>query len=366
MANFYFDKYVHSYEIDLYNHVTNEEKIILYKIFENNYGMIGGIYFIKGGDWYSRSSGMVYNIKSMDYYPALKEYLDYRFNLYMRKLKLEKIRFMKPINELLLGDNLQILKNIDSDYFDLAITSPIYNKRKNSGKIIKKVEYDSYDDNIDEELYQKNQIEVLNEVYRTMKPGGSFFYNHKCRWEDGNMIHPITWLSKSKWMIKQEIVWNRKITGNLRGWRFWQADERIYWLYKPNHSKIGKELLPKHANMMAIWDIMPENKNNHPCAFPLDIPTRIIYSLFDDDKDRIVLDPYCGSGTVALAAKLFGCDYVGIDISQKYLDMANERLKNSNDYIEIYQKEIDKHFVKGITYQERKRRKQEKLNKSEE
>ena len=269
---------------------------------------------------------------------------------------------MRPINELIIGDNMHILKQIDSDYFDLGITSPVYNKKNNQGPIIKKVEYDTYDDNLPEDVYQQKQIEVLDEIYRTIKPGGSFFYNHKCRWDNGNMIHPIIWLSKTQWMIKQEIVWNRKITGNLRGWRFWQADERIYWLYKPNHSKIGKELLPKHANLMAIWDIMPEMKNPHPAPFPLDIPTRIIYSLFDDDKDKIVLDPYVGSGTVPLACKLFGCNYVGIDISNNYVHMAKDRLEKSDNYVEKYQSEIDKHFVKGITYQERKRRKQEKLD----
>lgn len=273
---------------------------------------------------------------------------------------------MKPLNELICGDTLQILKNIDSDYFDLTITSPPYNKRKNSGNIIKKVEYDSYNDNQNEEEYQKNQIDVLNEVFRVTKPGGSFFYNHKCRWENGEMIHPITWLNKSNWIIKQEIIWNRKITGNLRGWRFWQTDERIYWLYKPNHSRIGKELLPKHANSTGIWNIMPESKNSHPAPFPLDIPTRIIYSIFDDDKDKIVLDPYVGSGTVALSAKLFGCAYVGIDISENYLEMTKERLENSEDYRDIFNKEIEKHFVKGLTYKERNQKKLDKLKNESE
>jgi modification methylase len=194
-----------------------------------------------------------------------------------------------------------------------------------------------------------------------MKPGGSFFYNHKCRWENGAMLHPIIWLSKTKWQLKQEIIWNRKITGNLRGWRFWQTDERIYWLYKPNHSKIGKELLPKHAKFTGIWDIMPENKNPHPAPFPLAIPTRIIYSIFDTEKDKIVLDPYAGSGTVALSAKLFGCNYAGIDISENYINMAKDRLNKYEDYRETFNKEIDTHFVKGMTYQERKRRKQNKL-----
>jgi len=271
---------------------------------------------------------------------------------------------MRPINELLIGDTLQTLKKIDSDYFDLGITSPPYNKQCNQGNIIKKVEYDMVDDNLPEEIYQQRQIEILNEIYRTIKPGGSFFYNHKCRWQNGNMIHPILWLSKTDWMIKQEIVWNRKISGNLRGWRFWQMDERIYWLYKPNHSKIGKELLSKHACMTGIWDIMPENKNPHPAPFPLDIPTRIIYSLFDDDKDKIVLDPYSGSGTVAISCRLFGCNYVGIDISENYIDQSKNRLEHYEDYRDIYQNEIDKHVIKGINYQERKKRKQDKLNEN--
>ena len=265
---------------------------------------------------------------------------------------------MRPINELILGDTLKTLQNIDSDYFDLGITSPVYNKCNNQGAIIKKVKYDSYDDNLPENIYQQHQIEVLDEIYRTMKPGGSFFYNHKCRWENGSMIHPIIWLSKTKWQLKQEIIWNRKITGNLRGWRFWQTDERIYWLYKPNHSKIGKELLPKHAKATGIWDIMPEKNNNHPAPFPLAIPTRIIYSIFDNEKDKIVLDPYAGSGTVPLSCRLFGCNYIGIDISENYINMAKERLEKSDDYLEIFNKEIDTHFVKGMTYQERKRRKQ--------
>lgn len=264
---------------------------------------------------------------------------------------------MKPINELLLGDNINILRGIDSNYFDLGITSPIYNKKNNQGDIIKKVEYDTYDDNLPEDIYQQHQIEVLDEIFRTIKPGGSFFYNHKCRWENGNLIHPITWLSKTKWTIKQEIIWNRKITGNLRGWRFWQMDERIYWLYKPNHSKIGKELLSKHANATSIWEIMPESKNPHPAPFPLEIPTRIIYSIFDNEKDKIVLDPYVGSGTVPLACKLFGCNYVGIDISNNYINMAKDRLENYKNYLDTYNKEIERHVIKGITYKERKNKK---------
>lgn len=260
-------------------------------------------------------------------------------------------------NKILLGDVIEVLKKIPSDSLDLGITSPPYNKQQQGGPIVKSVVYDEFDDILPESQYQQQQIDVLNELWRVIKPGGSFFYNHRCRWEGGLMIHPMEWLIKTKWNVKQEIIWNRKITGNLRGWRYWQIDERIYWLYKPDKNKVGKELKSIHARMSSIWDIMPENNNPHPAPFPLDIPARIIYSIFDDQKDKIVIDPYMGSGTVAVAAKLFGCDYLGIDISKKYIEMANERIGNYEDFRETYNKEIEKHIITGKTYQERKQEK---------
>lgn len=271
---------------------------------------------------------------------------------------------MRPLNEILHGDVLDVLKQIDSDYFDLGITSPPYNKGLKGGPIVKKVEYDEHEDNLPEDVYQQQQIDVLNEIWRTMKPGGSFFYNHRCRWEDGNMLHPITWLSKTKWLVKQEIIWNRKITGNLRGWRFWQTDERVYWLYKPDgNNRVGTELKSKHARMTGIWEIMPENNNPHPAPFPVDLPSRIIYSIFDQDtKDKIVLDPYMGSGTVAISCKLLNCNYVGIDISKNYIDMSNIRISNFEEHRDKHEKEIAKHVITGKTYAERKA---EKLAKKE-
>jgi len=52
--------------------------------------------------------------------------------------------------------------------------------------------------------YQNWQIQVLNELYRTTKLGGSFFYNHRVRYENGGIIHPLEWLTKTKWKIRQK------------------------------------------------------------------------------------------------------------------------------------------------------------------
>ncbi|PIU15748.1 site-specific DNA-methyltransferase [bacterium (Candidatus Gribaldobacteria) CG08_land_8_20_14_0_20_39_15] len=261
---------------------------------------------------------------------------------------------MKPKNKIIQGDALDVLKEIDDNFIDLGITSPPYNKgEKHKGWLVKNVKYNVVNDNIPEEIYQEQQIRVLDEIFRITKPGGSFFYNHKTRWTQGKMLHPIEWIQKTKWTIRQEIIWDRMIAANIRGWRFWQVDERIYWLYKPiDGNKIGKELKSKHALLTSIWRFPPERKNGHPAPFPLLLPTRIIYSILDDKKG-IVLDPYVGSGTTCLAAKSLGLNYIGIDISKEYVKDAENRLKNHLNYKKIVDEEISKHTVKK-TFADRK------------
>ena len=252
----------------------------------------------------------------------------------------------KYINKIIQGDAFETLKKFDDNFIDLGITSPPYNKgEKSKGWLVRNVKYNIANDNVPEEVYQEEQTKVLDEIFRVTKPGGSFFYNHKTRWVRGKMFHPIEWLKKTKWAIRQEIIWDRMIAANIRGWRFWQIDERIYWLYKPiEGNKIGKELKSKHALLTSIWRFPPERKNEHPAPFPLVLPTRIIYSILDDKKG-IVLDPYVGSGTTCLAAKLLGSNYIGIDISKEYVKDAENRLKNYLNYKDKVDEELSKHIV---------------------
>ncbi|MEO0092187.1 MAG: site-specific DNA-methyltransferase [candidate division WOR-3 bacterium] len=260
------------------------------------------------------------------------------------------------LNKIIKGDTLTILKSLPDEIIDMGITSPPYNKGENKkGWLVKNVKYSDASDKLSEDLYQKNQIEVLNEIYRITKYGGSFFYNHKLRWERGKMFHPIDWLRRTKWIIRQEIIWDRMIAANIRGWRFWQVDERIYWLYKPKGNNIiGKELKPRHALLTSIWRFPPEKKNPHPAPFPLALPIRCIFSIMDSDKG-LILDPYCGSGTTLVAAKILGHDFIGIDISAEYITYAEERLKNYKDELKTANEEITKHVVM-MTFKERKER----------
>lgn len=219
-----------------------------------------------------------------------------------------------------------------------------------------KVIYAGATDNLPEDIYQDFQIKVLNELYRVIKRGGSFFYNHKIRWERGRMIHPMEWLMKTKWVVRQEIIWDRMIAANIRGWRFWQVDERIYWLYKPKGKGIiGEELEPRHALLTSIWRFPPENNIPHPAPFPLALPLRAIYSIMDERKAGIVIDPYCGSGTTLVAAKILGHNYIGIDISKDYIEYARQRLENYEAELSVAVEELAKHAV-SKTFKERKER----------
>ena len=258
-------------------------------------------------------------------------------------------------SSLILGDTLSSLKEQPDDLVNVGITSPPYNKQeKQKGWLVKNVVYDAYTDALPEKDYQQNQVEVLDEIFRITVPGGSFFYNHKIRWDRGNMYHPMDWLRKTEWTVKQEIIWDRVIAANIRGWRFWQVDERIYWLYKPIDDKlIGKELKSQDAKLTSIWRGVPEGKNPHPAPFPVWLPARIIFSLLGSENKGIVLDPYMGSGTTAVAAKLLGHDYLGIEISETYLEMAQKRLEDCEAERNKIVEELKLHGVE-TTFTERK------------
>lgn len=76
-------------------------------------------------------------------------------------------------------------------------------------------------------------------------------------------------------------------------------------------------------------------------------------SLLDDNQDAVIIDPYMGSGSTAIAARLLKHNFIGIDISQEYINMANKRLNNLDIYSDLLNEEKQKHSVRK-TFKERK------------
>jgi site-specific DNA-methyltransferase (adenine-specific) len=77
-----------------------------------------------------------------------------------------------------------------------------------------------------------------------------------------------------------------------------------------------------------VWDFaIAQNKTGHPAVFPQNLIEEHIKS-WSNDGD-LVLDPFMGSGTTALAAKKLNRKYVGIEISEEYFNLINDRINNS-------------------------------------
>jgi modification methylase len=261
------------------------------------------------------------------------------------------------LDTVVVGEALEGLQNLPEECIDVTVTSPPYNKGKNThGWLVQNNGYSHFSDSMSESEYQSWQVDILDELHRVTKPGGSLFYNHKIRWVEGELLHPYDWISQSVWDMRQEIIWDRTIAGNVRGWRFWQVEEHIYWLYKPiGDHLVGEELESRHAKMGSIWQFKPVHRNeNHPAPFPLGIPVRAIYSMVGDEQ-KVILDPFCGTGTTLIAAKLLGHHYIGIDISPDYVEFAEERLDNYESERGVAQSEMALHIVND-PFKDRKER----------
>ena len=112
--------------------------------------------------------------------------------------------------------------------------------------------------------------------------------------------------------------------------------------------KISKELKEKsrltkeewREYISTIWKFAPERNRDHPAPFPVELPLRLIkmYSFIDD----IIVDPFMGSGTTAIASILCDRKYLGFEINPKYVEMTNSRLEQLNQGKLIFQNNFGK------------------------
>ena len=247
------------------------------------------------------------------------------------------------INRIYQIDVLEGLKQLEDNSVDVIIFSPPYNKlglRGNARPITEKniksasaqrnwVQAIAYGgdynvDNMKEEDYEQWQIEILNECYRVIKEDGSIFYNHKNRLNKGQSISPYKWLYQTKLIVRQEIVWNCNGTPIQAPIRWLPTTERIYWLTKTTKPRFYRNINGKHKT--EVWQINRENRNSHPAPFPIEIPYTILDNI-PSDKPLLVLDPFMGSGTTAIAALMHNHNYLGFEKFKEYVDMAEERIK---------------------------------------
>lgn len=231
------------------------------------------------------------------------------------------------INTFVCGDTLEVMRKMPDASIDLVVTSPPYNLKNSTGNGMKDGRggkwknaalvngYSHHNDNLPHEEYVAWQRACLTEMVRLLKSDGAIFYNHKWRVQDGLLQdrHDIV----SGFPVRQIIIWKRKGGINFNPGYFLPTYEVVYLITKPEF-----KLAPKANAVGDVWEFTQEMNNIHPAPFPIAFAERCISAT----TSQIVLDPFMGSGTVAVAAKRLGRDFIGIEISPEYCSLAEQRL----------------------------------------
>lgn len=247
--------------------------------------------------------------------------------------KKEYSKDINPIegNAFYLGDSSNMFQLPDNSV-DIVITSPPYNVGK------------EYDKNYSLEQYLTMLHSVLLECERVLVYGGRLCINIA---NVGRKPYiPLNSYISSMCvnmglLMRGEILWYKETGSNGCAWGSWMSatnpslrDSHEYILV---FSK-GDFAKPKGENDItrdefleytkSVWTFRPESarKIGHPAPFPIELPSRLIklYSF----KNDVVLDPFGGSGTTALAATMHNRRFVYYDIEENYLKMAQKRVEN--------------------------------------
>jgi site-specific DNA-methyltransferase (adenine-specific) len=269
---------------------------------------------------------------------------------------------MDFLNKFFQGDCADILKEFPDSTVDLIITSPPYADQRNHtyGGV-------SPDQYVDWFLVRSEQF------LRVLKPTGTFILNIKERVVNGErhtyVLELILAMRKQGWLWTEEFMWHKKNSYPGK-WpnRFRDNWERLIQFNKSKKfnmyqeavmvpvgdwakgrlaklsetdkvrdpSKVGSGFGKNVSNWIGRDQVYPTNvlhmstecgNKNHSAVFPVDLPKWFI-RLFTQPGD-LVLDPFVGSGTTALAAVQLARNYVGIDVNPEYIALAQGRISET-------------------------------------
>jgi len=231
------------------------------------------------------------------------------------------------------------MKKIPDNSIDLVVTPPPYNLKNSTGNGMKantksgkwagaalQNGYSHHNDCMPHDEYAKWQKNCLTEMYRIIKNDGAIFYNHKWRVQNG-LLQDRQDIVES-FPIRQIIIWRRKGGINFNPGYFLPTYEVIYLIPKPDF-----KLAPKANRFGDVWEFTQEMKNEHPAPFPVALIERIISST----TAQLILDPFNGSGTTSVVASGLKRDFIGIELSPEYCELANMRVEKNKKNNEVSQ-----------------------------
>jgi site-specific DNA-methyltransferase (adenine-specific) len=203
--------------------------------------------------------------------------------------------------------------------FDLVVTSPPYNLNgdgnKSGGTYFKNLAngYASHDDAMPHEAYAAWQRGLLGRLWQKLPDDGAIFYNHKPRVGGPSVKLPFD-LLPDEVNLRQIVIWDRGSGFNRQFTYFVPAHEWVLLLAKPAFRTTTRSIDD-------VWRIPPETNTEHPAPFPLKLAMTAIAAT----SAKVVLDPFMGSGTTLRAAKDLGRKAIGIELDERYCEIAAKR-----------------------------------------
>ncbi|MCH1415576.1 site-specific DNA-methyltransferase [Acidimicrobiaceae bacterium] len=254
-----------------------------------------------------------------------------KFQTDMSKTDVEKNKKTNKKN-IIFNKSAEKMDDLIDNCVSLTVTSPPYNVGKLS------------DNNLSDEDYWKLMRQCFKEVYRVTESGGRLVLNvanlgRKPYIPFSNMFTDL--MLDLGFLMRGEIIWQKSKGANANfAWGSWLSasnpvirDIHEYCLVfsKEGMSKgsKGKSTIEKDEFMestLSIWNINPARakKIGHPAPFPVELAERFI-NLYSYEKD-LILDPFIGSGTTALAASKLKRSYIGYEVNAEYCKLAEKRL----------------------------------------
>ena len=243
-------------------------------------------------------------------------------------------------SKLYCGDSIKTLRKLQEKSIDMIFADPPYFLSNDgitcsNGKMVSvnKGEWDkSKGFNEDVKFHKK----WLKECDKVLKDDGSI-------WISGtyHCIHQITYILLSMgYYIINEVTWFKPNAAPNLGCRCLTAShETLIWAKKNKKARhtfnydIAKEI-NGGKQMRSVWEIATTPKSeklngSHPTQKPLKLMERIIR--ISTNPGDIILDPFCGSSSTGVAANKLDRKYIGIDISEEFLEISKNRLEKVNE-----------------------------------
>jgi modification methylase len=228
------------------------------------------------------------------------------------------------------------MPELPDDSVALMVTSPPYHVGKD------------YDSDVSFEDYLSMLRTVFKETYRVLEPGGRAVINvaNLGRRPYVNLAGEVSRVMEDlKFLPRGEVIWIKaKGASSSCAWGSWRSatnptlrDVHEYCLCfskeRWDRAKRGTSTISRSdflETTLSVWEVPAESARrvSHPAPFPVELPRRFIqlYTYIDD----LVLDPFIGSGSTAVAAVETGRRYAGYEINRSYLEIAAKRIDEAS------------------------------------